>query len=125
MPDQRKYDLEERTFRFAKDCRDFTRSLRKTLDNIEYIKQLVRSSGSQAANYIEAIEALSKKDFVLRIKICIKEKKESGLWIRLLETTLDKSLEKEKLRLLQECLELRKIFGSILSKSTAFKKTSV
>ena len=52
-----KFDLEERTFKFAKRCRDFVNNSQKTTANIEYGKQLVRSSGSQSANYIEANEA--------------------------------------------------------------------
>lgn len=62
---RKKYDLEERTLLFATACRDFVKKLPKTLANNEYAKQLVRSSGSQAANYIEANESLSKKDFFL------------------------------------------------------------
>lgn len=91
--------------------------LPKTLSNIEYGKQLIRSSGSQAANYIEANEAESKKDFVHRIRICRKESKESGLWLRLSETGNDGELIKEQKNLIQEAVELRKIFSSILDKS--------
>ena len=57
------YDLEDRTYQFAKGCRNFIKELFKTISNIEYGKQLTRSSGSQAANYIEANEAISRKDF--------------------------------------------------------------
>ncbi len=49
----RKYDLEERTYKFAHKCRNFTLNLPKNISNYEYIKQLIRSSGSVAANYIE------------------------------------------------------------------------
>ena len=73
----KQYDLEERTAVFAENCRDFVKKLPKTTPNFEYGKQLIRSSGSQAANYIEANEALGKKDFLMRIKICRKETKES------------------------------------------------
>jgi four helix bundle protein len=75
----KQYDLEERTEKFAANCRSFVRKLPKTLTNIEDVKQLVRSSGSVAVNYIEANESLSKKDFFYRIKICRKESKEVGL----------------------------------------------
>lgn len=78
-PNSNRYDLEERTYEFAKRCRDFVRKLPRTISNLEYGKQLVRSSGSQAANYIEANEALSKKDLGHRIKISRKEAKESRL----------------------------------------------
>lgn len=72
-------ELEERTFRFAEKCKEFVKKLPKTMPDFEYVKQLVRSSGSQAANYIEANKALSKKDFVNRVRICCKETKESCL----------------------------------------------
>ncbi len=60
IQNSKQYDLEERTFQFAKQCRDFVKKLPRTISNIEYGKQLIRSSGSQAANYIEANESLSK-----------------------------------------------------------------
>ena len=111
------YDLEERTFKFARDCRAYIAKLPKIIANIEDGKQLTRSSGSVAANYIEANEAVSKKDFVLRIKICRKEAKESRLWLMLCETHKDKVLVKKQERLIQEATELMKIFGSIVEKS--------
>jgi len=113
----KQYDLEERTYNFAKRCRDFVRKLPKTTANIEYGKQLIRSSGSPASNYIEANESLSKKDFKHKIKICRKEAKESRLWLRLCVTGKNQELEREKKELIQEAVELTKIFGSILEKS--------
>lgn len=79
IQNSRRYDLEERTEKFAERCRDFIKKLPKATANFEYGKQLIRSSGSQAANYIEANESLSKKDFVHRMRICRKEAKESCL----------------------------------------------
>lgn len=73
------YDLEQRTAKFAKRVRDYVKKFPKSLSNFEYAKQLIRSSGTVAANYIEANECLGKKDFGMRIKICRKEAKESGL----------------------------------------------
>ncbi|MCL5016175.1 MAG: four helix bundle protein [Patescibacteria group bacterium] len=105
------YDLEERTLGFAKRVRDYVRKLPKTISNFEYAKQLIRSSGSQAANYIEANESLSKKDFIFRVKISKKETKESLLWVRLTEPT--KGQEAEKEYLLREAGELIRIFGAI------------
>ena len=110
------YDLEERTFKFARDCRDLVKKLLKNQHNLEYGKQLIRSSGSVAANYIEANESLSKKDFVMRIRICKKEAKESGLWLRLIEPKDED--DEERKRLLNESIELMKIFGAILEKCT-------
>ncbi len=65
----KQYDLEDRTLQFAKKVREFIRKLPKTKSNFEDISQLIRSSGSIGANYIEANESFSKKDFILRIKI--------------------------------------------------------
>lgn len=111
------YDLEERTFIFAKRVRIFIYKLPKTISNIEDSKQLARSSGSPAANYIEANEAFSKKDMILHIKICRKEAKESILWLKLV-TTNNTELEEERKALIQEATELMMIFGSIIHKTT-------
>jgi len=111
------YDLEERTEKFAKRVRSFTKELPKTEENIEDKKQLIRASGSIASNYIEANEALSKKDFLYRIKVCRKESKESRLFLRLIDTGDDVSLEEERGALIQEATELMKIFGSIITKT--------
>ncbi len=117
IQNSKQYDLEERTFRFAKDVRRFVKKLPKTISNIEDIKQVARSSGSMGANYIEANEALSRKDFVMRIKISRKETKETEFWLRLLDTGDNKELEVEREKLTKETIELRKIFGAILEKS--------
>ena len=82
-----KYDLEERTFQFAKAVRLIIKTLPKTIANIEDGKQVVRSSGSVGANYIEANEALSKKDFLFRVRISKKEAKETAYWLRLINET--------------------------------------
>lgn len=78
------YNLEERIYLFAKECRILVKSLPKTISNIEDGKQLVRSSGSTGANYIEANEKLGNKDFLMRAKIARKEAKESHYWLKLL-----------------------------------------
>jgi len=72
------YDLEERTFQFAKNVAFYVGELPKNISNLEYGKQAVGSSGSNGANYTEANESLGKKDFVMRLKICRKEAKESA-----------------------------------------------
>jgi len=64
-PNEKRYDLEERTERFAGDVAILCNKLPKTVSNQEHCKQVVRSSGSVGANYIEANESLSKKDFIL------------------------------------------------------------
>jgi four helix bundle protein len=111
-----KYDLEERTYKFAKRVNKYVNQLPKTIPNIENGKQLVRAGGSVGANYIEANESLGKKDFQMRIKISKKESKESRYWLRLTESFQEQQKEKEYL--VQEATELMKIFGSILEKSS-------
>jgi four helix bundle protein len=113
----KRYDLEDRTFRFAEAVRAFARKLPRTLSNIEDVKQLVRASGSVGSNYIEANEALSKKDFIMRTKICRKEAKESRFFLRLLFTADKKELEPTRAALIQEAAELTSIFGAIVRKS--------
>jgi four helix bundle protein len=111
----KQYDLEERTLRFAKDVIEFVGILPKTIANIEIMKQIIRSSGSVGANYIEANEALSKKDFTIRVKVCRKEAKESRYWLRLIKVK-GEDAEKRRQSLISEATELMKIFGSIVEK---------
>ena len=113
----KRYDLEERTFHFAKDVRAFVKMLPRSISNDEDIRQLIRASGSVGANYIEANESLSKKDFVMRIKISRKEAKESRYWLRLLDCAGAAALERERAALVQEATELMNMFGVILRKS--------
>ena len=114
---ENEFDLEERTFRFASDCRGFLKKLPKGVCNQEDGKQLVRSSGSVGANYIEANESLGKKDFLMHIKISRKEAKESRYWLRLIDTGKSRDLEIERVRLIQEATELTRIFSAIHKKS--------
>jgi four helix bundle protein len=115
-PNPKPYDLGDRTKLFTKEVISLVNALPKTIPNIEMMKQLVRSAGSVGANYIEANESFSKKDFGLRIKICRKEAKESCYWLDLLEV---KGAESEKKRqvLIQEGTELLRIFNAIAEKN--------
>ena len=114
-------DLGKRTFEFALNVRSFIR----TLENDRLLKddfvQLIRSSGSVGANYIEANESLSRKDFIYRIKICLKEAKESSYWLRLIKKI--NNLEKNETikALILESGELVRIFSHQLLKT--LKKT--
>ncbi|MFA6086401.1 four helix bundle protein [Mucilaginibacter sp.] len=110
----KKYDLEERTFDFANNTKEFLKKIDKSIHNIEYYKQLIRSSGSVAANLIEANESFSRNDYSHRIKICRKEAKESQLWLRLIDVT--EQMEATRKALIQEGTELMRIFGAILEK---------
>jgi len=111
------YDLEERTFQYAKRVRAFIKKLPRTISNIRDCGQLTDASGSVGANYIEANESLGKKDFLMRLKISLKEAKESRFWLRLVDTGNAADLENERKWLIQESVELTSIFGSILRKS--------
>ena len=120
MPDSnntKKYDLEERTFHFAKDVRNFVKYLPKNIANTEDGRQVVKSSWSVGANYIEANESLSRKDFLMRIKISRKEAKETKYWLRIIDVHDNEDLNKSRLDLIQEASELMNIFGSILNKT--------
>ena len=84
--------------------------------NNQIIKQLIRSSGSVGANYIEANESLGKKDFLMHIRICRKEAKETIYWLKVIE--LDKTeLETQRSSLIDEATQFTKMFSSILVKS--------
>ncbi|NIT40038.1 MAG: four helix bundle protein [Gammaproteobacteria bacterium] len=113
----KQYDFEDRTLAFAREVRAFVKRLPRTITNIEDGKQLVKASGSVGSNYIEANESLSKKDFIMRIKICRKEAKESRYWLRLVDTNKDQEQEKDRDTLIIEATELMNIFGAILQKS--------
>jgi len=110
-------DLEDRTFLFAVSVRTFVKQLPRTISDTEDIRQLVRASGSVAANWIEADEALSEKDFLMRAKICRKEAKESRMFLRLVDTGLTKNSIASREALASEARELTLIFSSIISKS--------
>ena len=111
------YDLEERTFKFAKAVRTFVKTLPKTIANREDGRQLIKASGSVGANYIEANESLGKKDFLMRLRISRKEAKESAYWLRLINETNHLNEPVDAQTFIQEATELKKIFSSILEKS--------
>jgi four helix bundle protein len=113
------YDLEERTIKLAIAVRNFTTILPKTISNYEDAKQLVRSSGSIGANYIEANEALSRKYFIIRLKISRKESKETIYWLKIILSTniLEPELKSKGEYLIKETGELRNILSAILKKS--------
>jgi len=115
IPNSKQYDLEKRTLEFSKKIIKYISGMAKTLVNIEIGKQLIRAAGSIGANYIEANEALSRKDFLMRIKISKKEAKETRYWLNLIDPSIEYS--NDKTLLIQEVTELMKIFGAIIEKS--------
>ena len=112
----KQYDLEERTLEFSKRIIRLAKVLQKNIINYELIKQLIRSGASMGANYREANETETKKDFKYRIRICRKEGKETIYWLNLV-IEANPEFEKRINPLLQETTELVKIFAAILEKS--------
>ena len=111
-PNDKKYDLEERTGKFGEDIIVFARGIKKDVVNIPLIKQIVKSGTSVGANYCEANGAESKKDFKHKIRICKKEAKETKHWLRMMaKFNPDKADECRKLW--QEAQELTLIFSAI------------
>ena len=108
------HSLEERCHEFGKRVRKFCRNLKIDVGNFEDIKQLVRASGSVGANYIEANENVGKGDLKYRVKVCRKEAKECMHFLGLVELFGDKELEKERLVLVDEANQLKKIFSTML-----------
>lgn len=119
MEEKKKYDLEDRTLKFLKDVITFLRISKHDFINLELGKQLVRSAGSVGANYREANDSVSKRDFLFRIKICRKEAKESMYWLSAFDCN-DKN-EKMRTTLQQEARELSNIFGAIVRKSESLE----
>jgi four helix bundle protein len=115
MKREKVYNLEDRTYLFARDCRFFVRGLPKNLNNIEDGKQLIKASGSVGANYIETNEKLGDKDFKMRTKIARKEVKEAQYWPKLLKD-LNNNYKHKAEELIKEAIELRKILSSIINK---------
>jgi four helix bundle protein len=107
-----KYDLEERTLKFAQNCIDLCKIISKDTINSTLINQLIRASGSVGANYREANNSITKKEFFYRIAICRKEAKESKYWLELL-LHANQKLSGEIIPLIDEALQLARIFSSI------------
>jgi len=111
---QNKYDLEERTAKFGEQVIKFCRSIKQDAITKPIISQLIRSSTSIGANYMEANGASSRKDFKNKIHICKKECQETKHWLRMLAQCVPE--RKEEIReLWKECQELTMIFGRISS----------
>ena len=115
IPKMKTFNLHERAAIFAKDVRTLLAKLPRTLAMIEDGKQLIRSSGSIGANYIEANESLGDKDLVYRFRIARKEAKENAYWLQVIEVGSGDE-EKERQRLHAEAGELIKILSSIITK---------
>lgn len=112
----KKYDLEEPTAVFAENIIDLMKKLPNDSINKRMIEQLVGTGGSMGANYCEANEAKSKKDFIHKVGICKKETKETKHWLRLLARANSEYAEEFR-TLWKECQELLLIFSAIIAKA--------
>jgi four helix bundle protein len=112
MPNDKKYDLEERTAVFGEKIISFVKSLPKNVINDELVRQIVRSGPGIGANYMEADGAESKKDFRHKIAICKKESKETKHWLRMIAKANPDRRDECK-ELWREAQELTLIFSSI------------
>jgi len=106
------YDLEERTAIFGENVIDFIKSLEKNEINKPLINQIIRSATSIGANYMEANQASSKKDFKNKIRICQKEANETKHWLRMIAKA-NTNKENECRKLWKETHELTLIFAKI------------
>ena len=107
-----KYDLEERTLKFSKDCIDICKSLKKDEINKVFIPQLLKAVSSVGANYREANDTITKKDFAHKIGICRREAKESKYWYELVKYANQHLTDKID-PLIDESLQLARIFAAI------------
>lgn len=109
-------DLADRTERLARDVRRFVRAVPRSISNAEDVRQVVRSSGSVAANHIEADNSLGDQDRLMRFRICRKEARETGLWLRLINPGDNEALKAEQVRLNGETVQLVKIYSTIINR---------
>ena len=116
MAEGTKYELQERTYEFAVSVRRVLSAEGLPPVCWEDSKQLLRSSGSVGANYIEANDSLSQKDKIYRMKVARKEASESRHWARLLAQTLPMSLQDDMTAIQDEADQLARILTSIVKK---------
>lgn len=108
------YNLEERTAKFGEATIEFCQKIRQDAITRSLINQLIRSSTSIGANYMEANGASSRKDFANKIYTCKKEAQETKHWLRMLAKCVPEK-KNEIGKLWQECQELTLIFQKIVS----------
>ena len=109
-------ELEDRFQNYAKAVRDYCTKIKWDIINKEYIKQVIRSSGSISANYTEASDDLGKADEKMKLKISRREAKETIKWLDLTLTYDDKYLDQFKQQLINEGEQIRKILSAIIIK---------
>jgi four helix bundle protein len=112
---ERAYDLEERTARYGEAIIAFAKKVPKNGITLPLIDQLVRSGTSVGANYCEAAEAVSKKEFRCKTAICKKESRETKYWLRMVAAA-EEVMKLDARPLWQEAKELLLIFAAIYRK---------
>ena len=112
-----KYDLSERTAKFGEAVIRFAKKIPRSPVNDKLITQFVAAGTSIGANYCEADDAESRKDFHHKIGICRKESKETKYWLRMIAVA-EPALCEEARVLWQEAKELNLIFGKIRRSSS-------
>ena len=111
-----KFDLEERSARFGEAIIGFAKTIPKNIVTIPLIGQLVRAGTSVGANYCEADDAVSKKEFLCKIGTCKKEARETKHWLRMIAAAEANTREPGR-KLWQEAKELHLIFAAIMRRS--------
>ena len=112
------FDLEERTACFGEAVLSFAKKIPKTTINNPLISQLVRAATSIGANYCEADDGVSKKDFRNKIGLCRKESRETKHWLRMIASA-NEDLKSQARELWQEAKELNLIFSRIFRSSSS------
>ena len=116
--DDKKYDLEERTARFGEAVIDFAKGMPRGPVTTPLVSQLVRAATRVGANYCEADDGVSKKDFRNKIGYCKKEARESKHWLRMIAKA-EPGLADDARPLWQEAKELHLIFAKVFRSSTS------
>jgi four helix bundle protein len=114
---EKKNDLCERLFEFAARVIEFLKTLPYTPENKVIREQLSKCSCSSGANYEEAQAGSSKADFTNKVRISLREMRESNYWLRIIKRTVKEVIMSELDYLIKESAELKNIVGSIVQKS--------
>lgn len=116
MAQREKFDLEERTAILGESVIRFCLKFPRTAISSPLISQLIRSATSIGANYCEADEASSRREFTYRIHVCKKEAREAKYWLRMIVTAIPAAADEARI-LWKEVDELNRIFASIARRS--------
>lgn len=108
--------LDVRLFNFAVNVIKFVKQIKFTLELRSISNQVIKAATSVGANYEEAQGASSRKDFLNKVRISLKEIRETNYWLKIIKATFDE-IERPKIEeLITESEEIKKIIGSIASK---------